>query len=48
MQHAMMVALMKNRLHWAPIDPQPLKVLDLGTGTGIWCIDFAEIVRMHG
>lgn len=44
MQHAMMTSLMNNRLFWAPINPNPLRVLDLGTGTGIWAIDFAEIV----
>lgn len=44
MQHAMMTSLMSNRLFWAPINSNPLKVLDLGTGTGIWAIDFAEIV----
>ncbi|KAK5948137.1 hypothetical protein OHC33_010790 [Knufia fluminis] len=43
MQHAMMTSLMSNRLFWAPINPNPLRVLDLGTGTGIWAIDFAEI-----
>ena len=48
MQHAMMTCLMNNRLFWSPINPNPLKVLDLGTGTGIWAIDFAEIVRTIG
>lgn len=45
MQHAMMIALMGEKLHWAPINPQPMKVLDIGTGTGIWSIDFADSVR---
>jgi SAM-dependent methyltransferase len=26
----------------APIGPKPQRVLDLGTGTGIWSIDFAD------
>ncbi|OLN83287.1 Trans-aconitate 2-methyltransferase 7 [Colletotrichum chlorophyti] len=30
------------RLFLAPIGENPHKVLDLGTGTGIWAIDFAE------
>jgi len=45
MQHAMMTSLMNDSLFWAPINPNPLRVLDIGTGTGIWAIDFAEIVR---
>jgi len=28
-------------LYAAPLD-NPQKVLDVGTGTGIWAIDFAE------
>jgi ubiquinone/menaquinone biosynthesis C-methylase UbiE len=30
-----------NKLITAPITT-PNRVLDLGTGTGIWCIDFAD------
>jgi ubiquinone/menaquinone biosynthesis C-methylase UbiE len=33
--------LMRGELHKAPIN-NPQKVLDLGTGTGIWALDFAE------
>jgi trans-aconitate methyltransferase len=33
---------MDNQLHLAPIKPDPHKILDLGTGTGIWAIDMAE------
>lgn len=33
---------MDNQLHLAPINPHPQKILDLGTGTGIWAIDMAE------
>jgi ubiquinone/menaquinone biosynthesis C-methylase UbiE len=33
---------MGNQLHLAPIDPHPQKILDLGTGSGIWAIDMAE------
>lgn len=43
MQHAMMTILMRNNLFWAPIDPQPLRALDIGTGTGIWAMDFADM-----
>jgi hypothetical protein len=34
MQHAMMSLLLGNKLFWCPIDPNPQRVLDLGTGTG--------------
>jgi ubiquinone/menaquinone biosynthesis C-methylase UbiE len=32
---------LKGELHLAPIK-NPQRVLDLGTGTGIWAIQFAE------
>lgn len=43
LQHHMMTALMQNRLWWAPINHNPLRVLDIGTGTGVWAMDFADI-----
>ncbi|KAK8122128.1 hypothetical protein PG984_010798 [Apiospora sp. TS-2023a] len=33
---------MKGALSWAPLSPAPTRVLDLGTGTGIWANQFAE------
>jgi hypothetical protein len=38
MKHAMIVHVCDGRLHFAPLE-QPQKILDLGTGTGIWAID---------
>jgi cyclopropane fatty-acyl-phospholipid synthase-like methyltransferase len=39
--HHMFLILLGQKLHLAPIrDPQ--RILDLGCGTGIWCIDMAE------
>ncbi|WDK22659.1 methyltransferase domain-containing protein [Colletotrichum graminicola] len=38
MKHAMCVNVMDGKLHCAPIE-NPQKVVDIGTGTGIWAID---------
>ncbi|OAP53997.1 hypothetical protein AYL99_11757 [Fonsecaea erecta] len=42
LQHAMFTRLLGSRLYLAPIS-RPDHVLDLGTGTGIWAIDFADL-----
>ncbi|PGH07447.1 hypothetical protein GX51_01748 [Blastomyces parvus] len=39
--HHSYLLMLKKKLYLAPIE-KPQKVLDLGTGTGIWAIDFAE------
>ncbi|KAK6821841.1 S-adenosyl-L-methionine-dependent methyltransferase [Apiospora arundinis] len=41
MQHAMMTALLDNKLSCSP-NTNPSKVLDIATGTGIWPIEFAR------
>lgn len=41
MKHAMILNLCGGRLHYAPLD-NPQEVIDLGTGTGIWCIDMGD------
>ena len=38
MKHAMILNLCDGRLHFAPLN-NPSKILDVGTGTGIWAID---------
>ncbi|KAI0108965.1 S-adenosyl-L-methionine-dependent methyltransferase [Nemania sp. FL0031] len=40
--HAMMLEATDGRRFFAPISNNPLKILDLGTGTGIWAIEVAE------
>ena len=41
MMHHIYLLLLQGRLHRAPLE-DPQRVLDIGTGTGIWAIDFAE------
>lgn len=38
MKHAMIVNAMDGRLHLAPLQ-NPQRILDIGTGTGIWAVD---------
>ncbi|KKY19627.1 putative methyltransferase domain-containing protein [Diplodia seriata] len=42
MKHAMTVAVCGDKLHFAPIGEAPGRILDLGTGTGIWCVDMGD------
>lgn len=42
LMHAMMYILYDGKLHLAPIHNSH-RVLDVGAGSGIWCIDFADI-----
>ena len=42
LQHAKFMLLLGARLHLAPISDEPQKILDLGTGSGIWSIDMAD------
>lgn len=38
--------VLDGQLHSAPIGENPQRVLDLGTGTGIWAVDFAEYANI--
>ncbi|KAF1918737.1 SAM dependent methyltransferase [Ampelomyces quisqualis] len=40
--HHIFLLLLDGELYLAPITENPLHVLDLGAGTGIWAIDFAD------
>lgn len=42
MVHHIYSLLLGGKLYQAPISSNPHRVLDLGTGTGIWAMDFAE------
>lgn len=37
----MILNLCGGKIHYAPLET-PQEVIDLGTGTGIWCIDFGD------
>jgi SAM-dependent methyltransferase len=41
-QHHFMLTLLDGKLHLAPIGENPQNVLDIGTGTGIWAVEFAD------
>ncbi|KAH9222060.1 S-adenosyl-L-methionine-dependent methyltransferase [Leptodontidium sp. 2 PMI_412] len=43
MSHAKYVMLLEKKLFLAPITESPQKILDIGTGTGIWAIEMAEL-----
>ncbi|KAJ6437959.1 UMTA methyltransferase family protein [Purpureocillium lavendulum] len=43
MVHHVYCRALNDRLFLAPIDPNGLRVLDIGTGTGLWPIDLADL-----
>ncbi|KAK2782753.1 hypothetical protein FQN53_009614 [Emmonsiellopsis sp. PD_33] len=40
--HHMMTMLCDERLHLAPIGPRLLNILDIGSGTGLWCCQMGD------
>lgn len=41
--HAMFSIVYDNKLHLAPIGSTPQRILDLGAGSGIWCIEMGDM-----
>jgi len=41
LQYVVMQQLFGNKVHFAPLT-KPRRVLDIGTGNGVWCIDMAK------
>lgn len=41
-RHHVMVRLMHDRLFLAPIDLDGMRILDIGTGTGIWAMQLGR------
>jgi hypothetical protein len=42
MMHHLVTIRLDGKLHLAPIGKNPHRILDLGTGTGIWAIEMGE------
>ncbi|KAI9720896.1 MAG: hypothetical protein M1812_002735 [Candelaria pacifica] len=42
MKHHEMMLITRNRLHFSPIPDKPQRILDIGTGTGIWAMQMAD------
>lgn len=40
--HHMLTLLLDNELYVAPIDEHCQRVIDVGCGTGLWTMDFAD------
>jgi methylase of polypeptide subunit release factors len=42
LHHEILLQLLQGRLHKADLPSTPQRILDVGTGTGIWAIDMAD------
>lgn len=42
MIHEVLLKTLNEKLHLAPLD-KPQRIIDIGTGTGIWAMEVAEL-----
>jgi methylase of polypeptide subunit release factors len=42
LHHEILLQLLRGNLHKTPTLSNPQRILDVGTGTGIWAIDMAD------
>jgi ubiquinone/menaquinone biosynthesis C-methylase UbiE len=47
LQHHLYKLMLDERLYLAPIKKNPQNVLDIGTGTGLWAIEFGSSMRQE-
>lgn len=43
MMHELLSIANDGKLHHAPIGASPQRILDLGAGTGIWCVEMGDL-----
>ena len=43
MFHHLLTLRCNDKLHLAPINAHPQRILDLGTGTGIWAVEMGDL-----
>lgn len=50
--HKLTEVSLGGKLNLAPVPPNPQRILDIGTGTGIWAMEMGEplldSIRRHG
>lgn len=45
MIHHIIKLVLNDRLFLAPIENGPIRVLDIGTGTGLWATEFGDSIN---